>query len=498
MAAMLLPGLASAASIQGTVVEHLSSRPLARAEVKLAVIGPLGTAGSEITARTNSMGQFLFPRLGVGAYLLSASRTGFAELRYGQKTWKGASAPIVLAEPDSRYVTELRLRRLGAIAGMVWDENQVGLAEQDLVVYEASRPPKIAARAKTDDRGIYRVGGLEPGRYYVRTRGGVLDEGLGPLPTFFKDVAPVEEARTVDAELDQQIDDINIQPAFGRLFRVTGQVMAPPRAGPITVELMSDMGPVPGSVDGGGHFDFDQLAPGIYEIAATADAPGRDKLGGYLKLQVDKDVEGMRFPLTRQPEFLIEFEEKHGRPVDPKTVVVRARRKSLAGEGPARRIQPHEDPLPPGAWELSVTPPPDMYAAAITGDRGSLEAPAANGWKEFLLSGYVRVKVELSSAPAALHGRVAASLDHPAGGAPVFLEPVDLESGAGLIALRTTRTDLQGRYRFAGLPPGRYRVMSSFDFERPSTEEMEAARADGVSLKEGGDTGHDLRLFVAP
>lgn len=500
MAAMLLPGLAIAASIQGTVVEHMSSRPLARAEVKLAVIGPLGTAGSEVKARTNSMGQFLFSRLDVGAYLLSASRRGFAESHYGQKTWKAAGAPIVLAEQDSHYAAELRLRRLGAIAGVVWDEDQVGLAEQDVVVYEATRPPKMAAKAKTDDRGVYRVGGLEPGRYYVRMRGGVLDEGLGPLPTFFKDVTSVEQARTVDADLDQQTDDVDIQPAFGRLYRLTGQVIAPPRSGPITVELMSDMGPVSGSVDGGGHFDFDQLAPGVYEMTATADVPGREKLGGYMKLQVDKDVEDMRFPLTRQPEFFIELEERHGRPVDSKTVVVRARRKSLAGEGTARRIQPLEDPLPPGTWEISVVPPPDLYVARVSGDRGDQDSPAVNGWKEFLLSqgSRMRVKVELSSAIAALHGRVTASLDQPAGGAPVFLEPVELESGAGLIAMRATRTDLQGRYRFSGLPAGRYRIVSSFDFERPTTQEMEAARADEVALKESGDTSHDLRLFVAP
>ena len=43
----------------------------------------------------------------------------------------------------------------------------------------------------------------------------------------------------------------------------------------------------------------------------------------------------------------------------------------------------------------------------------------------------MRVKVELSSAIAALHGRVTASMDQPAGAAPVFLEPVELEAGAG-------------------------------------------------------------------
>jgi len=71
--------------------------------------------------------------------------------------------------------------------------------------------------------------------------------------------------------------------------------------------------------------------------------------------------------------------------------------------------------------------------------------------------------------------------------APAFLELEELEPGTHLIALRSARTDLQGRYRFSGLPPGRYRLLSSFDFERPSAQDMEAARADEVSLKESSD-----------
>jgi Carboxypeptidase regulatory-like domain len=148
LAVVLLTRLASAASIPGIVVEHFSGRPLARAEVKLAALGAPGTAGGEIKIRANTVGQFLFSGLSVGAYLLTASRTGFAELRYGQKTWKAAGAPIVLAEPERHYVAELRLRRLGAVAGIVWDENQVGLPEQDVIVYEATRPPKMAARGR--------------------------------------------------------------------------------------------------------------------------------------------------------------------------------------------------------------------------------------------------------------------------------------------------------------------------------------------------------------
>ena len=63
--------------------------------------------------------------------------------------------------------------------------------------------------------------------------------------------------------------------------------------------------------------------------------------------------------------------------------------------------------------------------------------------------------------------------------------------------MRTARTDVQGRYHFTGLVPGRYRVLSSFDFDQPTSEEMEAARAVTIALREGSETSKDLDLFVA-
>lgn len=159
---LLVLQLASGAAIQGTVVENSSGRPLARALVTLVTIGAHGAGGS-FSVRANSSGQFVFSELRAGAYLISASRTGFAPMRYGQKTWKAAGTPIFMPDAESNFVAELRLRRLGAIAGTVWDENQVGVPEQSVAVYQAIRPPRMVAKAKTDDRGVYRVGGLEPG-----------------------------------------------------------------------------------------------------------------------------------------------------------------------------------------------------------------------------------------------------------------------------------------------------------------------------------------------
>ena len=56
---------------------------------------------------------------------------------------------------------------------------------------------------------------------------------------------------------------------------------------------------------------------------------------------------------------------------------------------------------------------------------------------------------------------------------------------------------MQGRYHFTGLASGRYRVLSSFDFDHPTSEELEAARAVTIALREGSETNQDLELFVS-
>jgi hypothetical protein len=497
LCALLVLRITGAATIQGTAVENLTGRPLARAVVKLTAVGPQGGADSIETA-ANTTGQFRFSNLGSGAYLLSAGRIGFATLRYGQKDWKSAGKPIFIEDQDSVFTAELRLRRLGAITGTVWDENQVGLALQDVVVYEATRPPKTVARVKTDDRGIYRVGELRPGRYYVRTRGTALEQGSGPLPIFFRDSGAVENAVPVEVQLDEQTPDVNIQPAVGKLYRITGAVLKPPRT-QSTVELLSDMGPVAGSVDESGQFTFEQLAPGTYELWGEAiDYRLNQKYGGYRRIMLDQDLD-LRLEMPKQPEMEIYFEEQNGKKIDSKQMMVWARRKWLAGEGLQRRLRVERDPLPPGNWELSVTPPAGMYVASIKPSELSdySSPPAANGWKEVFLpaSKPVYVQVMLSAAQATLSGKVTSS-GKAAAGAPVYLEPLELLSGKGLITMRNSRTDLQGRYRFTGLPPGRYLVLSSFDFDQPGREEIQEARAMTVTLKEASEASQDVELFV--
>jgi hypothetical protein len=261
--AAALAATLQAALIRGVVVEHATGRPLARS---LVVIQPIaGTQAGTQSVRTDSNGAFEFPPVPGGAYLVLASRRSFAPIQYGQKQWKSSGVPVVVDEGGTS-VLNIRLQRFGAIAGTILDENDVGLPAHEIVAYRNTRPPELVARAKTDDRGMYRLWGLEPGTYLVRTVGKLYDEG-SYLPTFSRETPRVDQAHTVEVVLDQETDNVNVRPAPGRLFTVTGRAFVSPQR-PAMLTLVSDLGSESTMSDAQGNFQFKPAPPGPYELYA--------------------------------------------------------------------------------------------------------------------------------------------------------------------------------------------------------------------------------------
>jgi hypothetical protein len=97
-----------------------------------------------------------------------------------------------------------------------------------------------------------------------------LEDGSGLLPTFHKETMAVDQSMTVDVDLDQQADDIDIRPLPGKLFRVSGKVLASPPV-PVTVSLISDVGRVQTKTVE--TFVFEHVAPGNYQLIAEATIP---------------------------------------------------------------------------------------------------------------------------------------------------------------------------------------------------------------------------------
>ena len=351
---LLAAGALHAAVIRGVVVENQTGRPLARALVTVQPVA--GTAGAPLSVRTNVYGAFEFPPLAAGAYLVTASRRAFATLQYGQKRWKSAGVPVVLDEAGTATLS-LRLPRFGAIAGTVVDENDVGLPEHEVMAYRNTRPPQLVTHAITDDRGMYRLWGLEPGTYLVRTAPKKGDED-SYLPTFARETARVEEARPIEVELDRQTDDVNVRPFPGRLSSVAGQALSSPQV-PVTVTLVSDMGSQTTLSDTSGNFHFDSIGPGLYELyaqAAVRSARGGSCRPPFCRWSWIASAPKRTCAWAPSPTSRSWWKTLQGRPVDFTSFQVDGAPQRSLGRWPARNPAPQSRARVPSARPLGSRP----------------------------------------------------------------------------------------------------------------------------------------------
>src|SRR4051794_5058766 len=267
---------APAAVVRGTVVENFTGKLLSRAVVVLESMP--GTPGGVRTMRTTRLGAFEFESLAAGAYVLKASRRGFMPIEHGQKLWNSAGRPLVIEEESSSFIT-LRLPRFSAISGTVVDENEIGLPGQEVAVYRASDPPEYIRDAPADDRGVYRVGGLTPGKYLVRTVGKQYEDG-SYLPTFSRESVRAEGAQLVEAFFEQDTAHIDIRPLPGRL--ATLNVGVSPEEPDTIITLASALGRK--RVEGNSA-RFAGLSPGEYEVYAECPAGA-----AYQRFSVNGDL----------------------------------------------------------------------------------------------------------------------------------------------------------------------------------------------------------------
>jgi Carboxypeptidase regulatory-like domain len=481
------------AILRGYAVEHATGKALART---LVAIQPLpGTSGPTLSVRTNSYGVFEFLNLPAGAYLLNASRRGFAPVHYGQKRWNAPGTPVIV-DPDQAVTVQIRLPRYGAITGFVVDENDVGIPEHEVLAYRNTRPPKVVAKFPTDDRGWFRVWGLEPGSYLIRTAARKYEDG-DYLPTFFRETLRVEEASPVLVRLDDDASDVRVRPFPGKLLNIAGQVRTCYEGQMATVTLVSDMGRE--TINTGGSFSFNSKPPGNYEIFAETPADRqRQACGAYTPFSVEnRDYMGLNVPLVRLPDLVVGFEGING--LDAGGVPVQVRRKDLAGESELQplRLVNGVAHLNPGRWELRLQPSPSYVATDFRANRGEVvESGRADGWVEIMVRGFAGVIWTLSDKPASIHGVVTGPGHEPVPGAPVLIEAWDPVNNKRILDLRTVRADMRGRFQVFGLAPGTWRLLSTLDVEDPDAAEMEQLLPKSLKVEAGRDYSMDLDLSV--
>ena len=494
----LLP--VQAGVVQGLVAEGSSGLPMSRAMVRLEPLP--GNPVKPMELRSGRSGQFTFPAVAEGLYILSARREGFVQGTYGQRRADGFGTPITVTQTSTLFA-EIRMRRVGSITGKVLDENGVGLAHVPVVAYKAQLPLRAAAQATSDDRGIYRIAGIAQGKYWVRSAGVQLEDGTGMLPTFGLITREARNARVHDIRVDAETQFANVQPEPGTLTRVEGRISCDRADNPaVTVTLSSESGSrSTGSDCIIGRFEFDSVAPGGYEILATYnDGSG----SAFQEFRVNIPMRAMNLNIRPLRPVDVEVRTTSGQIMRPEDVKLFGRRDDLSGQGKVVPILLPRPMLATGYWEINGYAMTGKYIESITIGSGRsqqrpewrAERPAE--WHDvFIDAQFARLRVTVSDKAAHIGGSVT-DKGQPVPGAVIFLWPMADSARRILGGVRQLVADVTGKYDFEGLPAGDYRMLATFDATEATWELLEEARAVTVHMEAGGARSETLPLWVAP
>jgi hypothetical protein len=157
-------------AISGVVVDATTGQPVAGAVVSIQRGGPAILGVRQIT---DGAGRFVFTRLPASPnFTLGVSKFGYLDGGYGRSTPRAATRRIELTDGLWLADVTVKLWRPGAISGTVRDEAGepvVGVFVRALTYIPIAGEPRWVSGplVRTDDRGIYRITNLQPGRFAI-------------------------------------------------------------------------------------------------------------------------------------------------------------------------------------------------------------------------------------------------------------------------------------------------------------------------------------------
>jgi protocatechuate 3,4-dioxygenase beta subunit len=494
-------------SITGRVTGD-DGRPLG--DIQVFVYGAY-TNTSPRSVQTDAGGRFQFQDLSPGLYTLRASTPAYVQL---PEENVNPFEPRYLRPGDSAQLTMVRG---GVITGTVLNaqgEPVIGASVRALRVRDG-QGRRVAMDSgfggmprMTDDRGVYRIYGLQPGSYVVVVGGGT-PYYIG-MPNIYENESPTyypsatrDTAAEVSVRTGEEATGVDVRYRGERGHTISGTVSGAPknpgrfslnvtltRAGTGTFEAQTFVL----DINGRRVFSLNGVADGEYEIAAQgyldrsdviAAAPRRITVRG-------SDITGLELALAQMANITgrITLELSQDEACRKTTLnaamqqtLVSVRRDDIGKE----RLQtppfytggnvPNEQGeflirnLSAGLFRLSVRPPgDDWYVRALSlpmlAQAKAAEAKAAPA----PLPGTIAVKtgerlsgitINLAQGAARLSGRVTAQAEGASLPASLraYLVPTERERAGDILRYAEANVFADGTFSFTSLAPGRYWIV---------------------------------------
>ncbi|HEY6389963.1 MAG TPA: carboxypeptidase regulatory-like domain-containing protein [Bryobacteraceae bacterium] len=507
----------SPARIDGAVMSKATGQPLRRAQVLLK---PVDAGTSAIVQTTDDSGKFVFPKVTPGRYSISVQRDGYLPLQAGSiGAYK--MPPFFTVRPgDIIHSFDFRLVPWGVIGGKVkFDDAEpaVNVAVQLYREYylKGRHGWAVAAATRTNDRGEYRVHGLEPGSYYIaalyqpparppnsteqrRTdASGKPAAELSYAVTFYPEVQKLADAVAVRISPGQEVNGMDIFLTLVHTVRIHGRVTSALSGqvvpGPSITLRWNDAdntgsvsAPVDVSYDSHNNFEIKGVTPGPYLIVTTGADEGT-ALSGRTPVNVgDSDIEELEIVIgperkwkgtisvegdesIKLPGLVVAFEPRRGTAFPSRAQVSRTRDFSVPF-------------LPQEIYDLEVlNAPEDVYLKSV------------------LVGNSDRLLLGLEAQPGADPPPAAVVLSTKGGqvfGKAVTTDSMIVATGASVLLIpdppygrsqsyRFAYADEQGNFLVRGVPPGRYVVVAWLD-QPPcdvyNPDDLAACKANGVPV----------------
>ena len=516
------------ASVAGTVTNSLTGAPLLRAHVSLRSMDnappqPGQPQGPQtFGALTNGEGKFTILQLQPGRYMVSLDRTGFV-LPSGPGV---RNLSLTLGPGDKKDDLKYSLAPTGAINGRVLDS--AGEPMQSMAVM-AEGGAGGGQSATTDDKGMFRLGGLRPGKYRVKAT----PQNL-PLPpevrtdgspvvhysaTYFPSSLAEKTGTRVEVASGADLTGIDIRMVRTPIVTVSGKINGiPPGSANVNVVARNlatnnmNGGPGgPGPAKPDGTFAIWRLDPGRYVLTAIVrgtpvlqSSPVEIEVGTAdidhveLTMVPPFDIPGrMQFDdeAARQPQppqtnaATGQQQQSQQQPAPPQAQPRRIMLRELDGSGYGGQMRPVDigvddsftlEKVQPGRYRVTLSWPrvcvKSMTLGSVRMDGDILDL--RNG------SGGASLTAVASSNACEISGTVS-DFNGPVVGAQVALAP---EQSSGM-NMQMTRTGADGSYKFQGVVPGKYKLL-------PADEDVQGLVNMRRSLDDYADITENLDLHA--
>ncbi|HKF20982.1 MAG TPA: carboxypeptidase-like regulatory domain-containing protein [Candidatus Angelobacter sp.] len=507
--------------ISGTLVDSLSSQPIAHARVAIA---PVTKRNDFTTVITGEDGVFSFTNLTPGKYALTAQARGYLLQSFNQHD-QFASSIVVGPDSDSRQLL-FRLPPTCAIAGIVTDEAGEPVRDAQVSLYftglsAGTDVTQSRGGTTTDDQGAFHFGHLAPGHYLVAVsaRPWYAQRPLDLPATVPGD--PAVRSYVESLTISQSALDVAYPVTFyggatdpaaattltlGPGDRVTANItLQPVRA--LRVHLSKDVqgtraflqGSILGGLSlpvmtethfsGSGEQEIVGIPPGRYTLTTNEVGPvSTREIEINASGEIDQNQGIVYVPVSAKLQF--DPGTKPSQPyvqlLNKKTRVVSSERVGDEGEAVFKQG------VPPGTYEVSINNAPGFYlknifavGARVTGRTIEVRSGAT-------------VKLAISAARG--QGEIAGIASHdgkPSAGAMIVLVPAD--PAHNQVLFRRDQSDSDGSFTLPQVVPGAYTLLAlehGWDLAWTDPEVLKNYLGRGVAVRVQPNGKYEVKVDV--